>query len=118
MDLAIRPWIGGISSVIELVGVAVIVGGLVWATYNWLREHEDDPYRRYRLRLGRSLLLGLEILIAADIVRTVALELTLQSLGTLALLIFIRTFLSWALEVEIEGRWPWETRKQEPPETD
>lgn len=118
MDSAIRPWIGGTSTVIELVGVAVIAGGLVWATYNWLKEQEEERYRRYRSRLGRSLLLGLEILVAADIVRTVALELTLESLGTLALLIFIRTFHSWALEVEIEGRWPWQAREQEPPETD
>jgi uncharacterized membrane protein len=68
-------------------------------------------YRELKARLGRTLLLGLEILVAADIVRTVALEATLESVVVLALLVLIRTFLSWALEVEIEGRWPWQ-RKQ------
>jgi uncharacterized membrane protein len=62
--------------------------------------------------LGRSLLLGLEILVAADVVRTVALEATLESVAVLGLLVLIRTFLSWALVVEIEGRWPWQARSE------
>jgi hypothetical protein len=59
-------------------------------------------------RIGRSLLLGLEVLVAADIVKTIALELTLTSLGVLAGLVLVRTFLSWTLVLEIEGRWPWQ----------
>jgi len=64
------------------------------------------------VRLGKALLLGLEILVAADIVRTVALEATLVSILALGLLVLVRTFLSWSLTVEIEGRWPWQ-REQE-----
>jgi len=63
--------------------------------------------------LGKALLLGLEILVAADIVRTVVLEPTLQSIAVLGLLVLIRTFLSWALVVEIEGRWPWQPAREE-----
>lgn len=68
----------------------------------------QDAYRQLKVSLGKGLLLGLEILVAADIVRTVALEATLESVAVLGLLVLIRTFLSWALVVEIEGRWPWQ----------
>lgn len=61
-------------------------------------------------QLGKTLLLGLELLVAADVVRTVALEPTLDNVATLGLLVFIRTFLSWSLTIEIEGRWPWQAR--------
>ena len=66
-----------------------------------------------KVHLGKALLLGLEILVAADIIRTVALEATLESVCILGLLVLIRTFLSWALVVEIEGRWPWNAAKHE-----
>ena len=62
----------------------------------------------YKIRIGRSLLLGLEVLVAADIVKTIAHELTFISLGLLAGLVLVRTFLSWTLVLEIEGRWPWQ----------
>jgi uncharacterized membrane protein len=61
-----------------------------------------------KIRIGRSLLLGLEVLVAADIVKTIAHELTFMSLGLLAGLVLVRTFLSWTLVLEIEGRWPWQ----------
>lgn len=67
-------------------------------------------YEDYRRRLGRALMLGLEILVAADIVRTVALDNTLRSVASLGILVLIRTFLSWSLMLEVEGRWPWQTR--------
>jgi uncharacterized membrane protein len=78
-------------------------------------------YDEYRKRLGRSLLLGLEILVAADIVRTVALEPSLTNVAVLGILVLVRTFLSWSLVVEIEGRWPWNRApagNDRPPETD
>ena len=68
-------------------------------------EQDSDVYK---IRIGRSLLLGLEVLVAADIVKTVAHELTFLSLGLLAGLVLVRTFLSWTLVLEIEGRWPWQ----------
>ncbi|UJR84595.1 DUF1622 domain-containing protein [Sandaracinus amylolyticus] len=100
-----------VSRAIEVAGVAIIVVGIViaWAQFaQHVVAHRRDSYGQLRRALGRSLLLGLELLVAADIVATVALEPTFQSLGVLAILVVIRTFLSWALELETEGRWPWQ----------
>jgi uncharacterized membrane protein len=101
--------IGIIGSGIEIFGVLVIVTGIAWSTYRQLRqlipEQDADVYK---IRIGRSLLLGLEVLVAADIVKTIAHELTFMSLGLLAGLVLVRTFLGWTLVLEIEGRWPWQ----------
>jgi uncharacterized membrane protein len=83
---------------------------LRWPSRFWPFEH--DIYRQYKTRLGKALMLGLEVLIAADIVGTVALEATLESIVFLGLLVLIRTFLSWSLAVEIEGRWPWQSKPE------
>ena len=86
-----------------------IVAGIVWSTYHAAhRRFDDGLYDRYKIHIGRSLLLGLEVLVAADIVKTIAIELTFTSLGLLAGLVVVRTFLSWTLVLEIEGRWPWQ----------
>jgi uncharacterized membrane protein len=69
-----------------------------------------EAYRSFRQQLGRTLLLTLEFLIASDIIYTIAVERTFESLGMLGLLVLIRTFLSFSLEVEISGRWPWQGR--------
>jgi uncharacterized membrane protein len=69
-------------------------------------EHSQD----FRATLGRAMLLGLEILVAADVVRTVALEPTLRNIAALGVLVIVRTFLSWSIVLEIEGRWPWQSR--------
>ena len=69
-------------------------------------------YQRYREDLGRAILVGLEVLVAADIVRSVALDPTLAGVGVLALLVVVRTFLSWSLSVELEGEWPWQRGKR------
>jgi uncharacterized membrane protein len=93
---------------IEIFGVFVIVAGIVWSTFLFARRpHMERHYDQYKIRVGRSLLLGLEVLVAADIVKTIAIELTFTSLGLLAGLVLVRTFLSWTLVLEIEGRWPW-----------
>lgn len=102
------------SQLIELLAVFIIVSAVILGTGQYLwssiykRAEPLSCYARYKGGLGRSLLLGLEILVAADIIRTVALEQTLESIISLGLLVFIRTFLSWALVVEIEGKWPWQ----------
>lgn len=106
-------WIEMASLGIELLAVAIIVLAILYGTVHYVYETfwQTEPNKRYDLykrRLGRSLLLGLEILVAADIVRTVALDATLESVIVLGLLVVIRTFLSWSLVVEIEGRWPWQ----------
>ena len=72
----------------------------------------SDPYKQLRSNLGRSILLGLELLVAGDIINTVAVEPTLASLAVLAGIVLIRTFLSVSLEVEIEGRWPWQSASE------
>ena len=93
---------------IEAFGVLIILAGIIWSTYRYIHWGTDGwNYDRYRIRIGHSLLLGLELLVAADIVKTIAIELTFTSLGLLAGLVLVRTFLSWTLVLEIEGRWPW-----------
>lgn len=85
------------------------MASIVWSTYLYLeRRGEAQNYDQYRMRIGSSLLLGLELLVAADIVKTKAVELTFASLGLLAGLASTRTFLSWTLVLEIEGYWPWQ----------
>jgi uncharacterized membrane protein len=109
-------WVDRGARAIEMLAVALILGFVLLATLNWLYRMLFRPdrspalYESYRRQLGRSLLLGLELLVAADIVRTVALEPTLRNILGLGLLVAIRTFLSWSIIVEIEGRWPWQPR--------
>jgi len=109
----ILEWIEYAALAIEIVAVVIIVGAIFYAMGHYviraaiLPQHEAI-YRQLKVRLGGALLLGLEILVAADIIRTVALEASLQSVAVLGLLVLVRTFLSWALVVEIEGRWPWQ----------
>jgi uncharacterized membrane protein len=98
-----------VGSGIELFGVVIIVTGIAWSTYRQLRQPISlQDSNGYKIRIGRSLLLGLEVFVAADIIKTVAHELTFLSLGLLAGLVLVRTFLSWTLSLEIEGRWPWQ----------
>ncbi len=97
---------------IDTAGVGVMVIGAVVATGRAAanaRQRLPDIYRRFRQQLGRSILLGLELLVAADIIRTVAVTPTLSSVLVLALIVAIRTSLSFSLELEITGRWPWQT---------
>lgn len=106
-------WIEWASLIIEVVAVIIIVVAIINALSRYvfrvlLRPTEGDHYQHLKISLGKALLLGLEILVAADIIRTVALEATLNSVMVLGVLVLIRTFLSWALVVEIEGRWPWQ----------
>jgi len=113
--------IEGTVLVVELIAVAILAVGVGWVLartgiHRLQRRPWETVFVETRLGLGRVLLLGLEVLIAADIILTVALELTLVNVGALGLLVLIRTFLSWAIEVETEGRWPWqasETRAAE-----
>jgi len=103
---------------IELLAVAVIVSaviiiGIRRGTVRYLfRFGEPGAYESYKSQLGKALLLGLELLVAADVVRTVALEPTLKNVAILGLLVVVRTFLSWSMSVEIEGHWPWQRRTE------
>ena len=96
---------------IDTVGVAAIVIGAIYATAVFVRELDaSEAYRRYRQSLGRAILLGLEFLVAGDIIRTVAVAPTLPNVTVLGIVVLIRTFLSTALELELEGKWPWQRR--------
>jgi uncharacterized membrane protein len=98
----------------ELAGVLALVAGAIWSGVNFARDYfrladaRPQAYRRLREGLGRAILVGLELLVAADIIRTVAIDPTFQSVGVLGLIVVVRTFLSWSLEVEVNGRWPWQ----------
>lgn len=109
-----------VGKVIDWIGVAVIVIGLLLATvlfvrHAFQRRRFDESYRLYRQRVGKAILLGLEFLVAADIIRTVAVEPTFRSVGVLGVIVLVRTFLSFTLEVELEGRWPWQRRGRSEP---
>jgi uncharacterized membrane protein len=96
---------------IEILAVTLMVTFIAVGTARWLfhsRRKIAAAYAGYRVTLGRSLLVGLELLVAADIIRTVALDITLPKIAELGALVVVRTFLGWALTVEIEGRWPWQ----------
>ena len=96
----------------DALGVAVIVLGVVWGLIRFpldlSRQGTDFAYTMVRNQITRTLLLGLEVLVAADIIRTVAVSPTLLSVAVLAAIVAIRTFLSWSLILEMEGRWPWQ----------
>jgi len=107
----IAPILKPMASGLEFFGVGVILVGVVVATVSYARDlmsrAKHDAYDRYRANLGRGILLGLEILIGADIIATIISPLTWESVGLLGLFVLIRTFLSFSLEAEIDGQWPW-----------
>jgi uncharacterized membrane protein len=95
----------------EIAGVALIIGGLLIAAARYATTPKSEGvsrYQRLRQEFGRAILLGLEVLVAADIVRTVAFTPTMDSVIVLAMIVAIRTFLSWSLALELEGHWPWQ----------
>ena len=106
---------------IETIGVLVIIAGSAVSSFRYLtkfrQEAEGVAYDIFRRELGRSIILGLEFLIAGDIIRTVIVADTLTNVTILGLIILIRTFLSFSLHVEIEGCWPWQTAKHRKPGT-
>lgn len=105
-----RQWIELSSLGIEVLAVVIIVGSISFGSLRFLlhlSKRVADPYRQYKELFGRSLLLSLEFLVAADVIRTVLLDLTPKGIGIPGALVVIRTFLSWSVVVEIEGHWPW-----------
>ena len=116
---AVRGAIEWAALGIEMLGAVIIVAGVLRVAITrgtvrfLLKLDEPGAYESYKHQIGRSLLLGLEFLVAGDVVRTVALEPTLANVAVLGLLVLVRTFLSWSLTVEIEGRWPWQPRTTE-----
>ena len=106
-----------IAKMIEVIGVLIMFFGLFLALYKAFRasgHFNNDTYVEIRQTVGKSILLGLEVLIAADIVATVVTEPSLRSVLVLGFIVLIRTFLSLSLQVELEGRFPWQNRKPAP----
>jgi uncharacterized membrane protein len=113
MSAFVRPIAEWSAAGLELIGIGVIaafalsslfLGGTLLSR----KEARIEGFHKVRQTLGHGILLGLEFLVAADIIRTVAIELTFQSIGVLALIILVRTFLSFTLDVELTGYWPWQ----------
>lgn len=108
----VLEWIEIASLIIEVLAVIIIVVAIFYSLGRYLviqrARDAEDWYHKLKMSLGRSMLLGLEVLVAADVVRTVALEFSFEAVAVLGLLALVRTFLAWAIVVEMEGRWPWQ----------
>jgi uncharacterized membrane protein len=121
----IHAFVDQLAKALELVGVGIIVGGITLATLKFVRDgtragNWQSVYPDYRSNIGRGILLGLELLVGADIIATITAPLTFESVGLLAGIVLIRTFLSFSLETEIEGCCPWQrtakdARQESPP---
>ena len=107
-----REWVELSSQGIQALAVAIIVASIIFGSLRLvlqLSRRVTDSYRLYKELLGRSLLLSLELLVAADVIRTVLLDLTAKGMEILGALVVVRTFLSWSVAVELEGHWPWQS---------
>jgi uncharacterized membrane protein len=109
--------IRSVSDVMDALGVAIVSLGVLWGICIFIKDlitqSSDIAYKAFRIQIVRSLILGLEILVAGDVIRTVAISPSLTSVAVLGAIVLIRCFLSWSLTLEIDGRWPW----QAPPKT-
>lgn len=112
----IKPFAEWCSAVIEVFGVGLIMAialySLIIAIWHFFRgQHRGVMFKDARYRLGRGILMGLEFLVAADIIHTVAVDLSFRTVGVLFIIVLIRTFLSFTLEVELTGNWPWQNEE-------
>ena len=112
IETSLKQIIEWVGQALDVFGVAIIAIGMAYGAVRYavelLRGKAADGYAAFRLYLVRALLLGLEVLVAADVIRTVAVSPSLNSVAVLAAIVAIRTFLSWSLILELEGRWPWQ----------
>ena len=114
MDEAVMALIATVIAWLELAAAGLLVLAFVVATANWAKEslvdRSLDARRHYRRALGRGILIGLEVLVAATILKTITLQPTLESMGFLVVMVIIRTAIGWTTSLEINGRWPWQQR--------
>lgn len=111
---AVNRGIELIARGLEVLGVTVIGIAFLYATIRGLlhiKQQRPNPYQRLKIYIGKALQLGLEFLVAADIISTVTVKPTREDVVSLGLLILVRTFLSWSITVETEGRWPWQVAR-------
>ena len=106
-----REWVDLAARGIQALAVLIMVVLILVETVRWIvhtRRGAEQAYEYYRVMLGKSLLIGLELLVAADIIETAAIQLTLLNLEILGALVIVRTALGWTLTLEVEGHWPWQ----------
>ncbi len=116
----VREWMELTSEGIEVLAVGIMVCFILVGTIRWLSHSAQNmvgAYERYRRVLGKTLQVGLELLVAADIIRTVAVDLTMLNIELLGGLVLVRTVIGWTLAVEVEGHWPWQREKERPGES-
>jgi uncharacterized membrane protein len=117
MSEAVVSLVEGAGIFLSLCSVAAIVVGLPVAFGSYLRHFRklspEESYRNFKPRLAKVLMVALEILVVADVIETITVKITLESLATLGLLVIVRTWLSWTLALEAEGRWPWQPELKE-----
>ena len=117
MSEGIVSLIEGAGIFLSMCSVVAIVVGLLVVFGSYLRHFRrlsfEENYRKFKPRLARVLMVALEILVVADVIETVTIEITFESLATLGLLVIVRTWLSWTLDLEAEGRWPWQPAMEE-----
>ena len=105
---------------VEILAVVIMVCFIIIGTVRWLiqsMKNMGSAYEGYRIVLGKAMLVGLELLVAADIIRTVSLDFTMLNIELLGALVVVRTLLGWSIVVELEGRWPWKNKKESDPAT-
>jgi uncharacterized membrane protein len=106
---------------INLFAVLIIVAGFALSLVRYFSRYSstdlDENFARFKADLGRILLLGLEILVLADVLESITVEPTYQTLSVLAFLVVVRTIVSWTLTLEVEGKWPWQSERKKKPET-
>jgi uncharacterized membrane protein len=113
MNDVIHHYIEYVSLFIEVAGILTMFFGSILAVYRYFaKKHEEgSTYRTFRHDLGKAILLGLEFLVAGDIIATVTIDATMNQVLVLAVIVVIRTFLSLSLQVELEGKWPWQKKE-------
>jgi uncharacterized membrane protein len=109
--------IRNVSDIIDALGVTVVSAGVLWGLVYFIKQLLSQPAdiacKTFRIQIVRSLLLGLEILVAGDVIRTVAISPTFNGVALLGAIVLIRCFLSWSLTMEIDGRWPWQPPRKD-----
>ena len=112
LKMSLIEVIRGVSDCMDALGVAAVSLGVLWGLLLFIKDlvtqTTDVAYKAFRIQIVRALILGLEILVAGDVIRTVAISPSLGSVMVLGAIVLIRCFLSWSLTLEIDGRWPWQ----------
>jgi uncharacterized membrane protein len=102
-----------VAKLLEIIGAVILVLGFIVSTIRWFRQsfldREANAVSTYRRALGRTILIGLELLVAATIIKTITVKPTIEGMGLLVFMVTIRTTLGWATFLEMNGRWPWQT---------